>query len=188
MRHYVFLLSIALLSQATFSACGTAKTQHNSRVANKTKSTALNWQKVDGAKLDRENIGRKIPLKFQAFLIEKQHLEQYFNTIKDNPSGNHFFNVPMPSNIGTLVFPVKDAGTMNEELAKKYPSLVSLSGNLPQSDIRLNYDGNQMTALIHHKGATYLLEPWQTNNTTYYVLYNREDAAEKKVPFEKGER
>ena len=190
MKTYVLLLSFSFFSLGSFMACGTKSKQTNKTVNTSAKESlpTLTWQKMDQSKIGREAGGRKVPFKYQAFLIDKEELSRYFEGFRNSSYSNYFFRVPMPAEVGTLSFPLKKAQTMNEELERKYPNLLSMSGHLSESDLRLNYDGEKMSGLIQHKGASYLLEPWQIDGQTVYLLYNRNDAAEKKVPFEHGER
>lgn len=151
--------------------------------------TASEWKRVSDADLKETWHSHKLPSAYEVYHIDPKAIERFFTAFRQAGQVQPF-TIPLPESIGTQTFTTKDAGILSAELRKKYPNLYNLSGHTTTNlaHIRLNYDGQYMTAMITYQNKTFLLSPWEaTNGSVYYLLYNKNNTNETKSPFENGE-
>jgi hypothetical protein len=191
-----WLVLMALSMTGVFlQSCSAAQSHHKSMAQHtgttqkSTGFTVSEWKRVDGVPLKTTWRSHKLPSAYEVYHIDPTAINRFFTAFQQAEQVQAF-TIPLPESIGPQTFTTKDAGILSAELRKKYPNLYNLSGNTTTNlaHIRLNYDGQYMTAMITYQNKTFLLSPWEAvNGSVYYLLYNKNNTNETKSPFENGE-
>ena len=147
----------------------------------------LNWQKEPDRVLKEVNAAM-LPAVYTVYRIDSAELKAFFSAARlSRENSKAEVVVPLPQPIGCRLFAVFEAGTMPEELKKKFPDIVSLKGmdkETPASDIRLEYNGRMMQGQVTRDGETYFIKPVTSGNRFYYLIYAKSDVKRKKQDFE----
>jgi hypothetical protein len=126
------------------------------------------------------SVAMNLPASFMLFVVSKVEAETFFKTVKHGDS--LIAHVPLPA--GCPAFRITSSGTLSEALAEKYPDLVSVKGIAPGSDLRMDWDGKTFSGQVLTNSATYFIEPRNSGDKTWYLIYNKQSAAGRKAPFE----
>lgn len=183
------MMGVLLQSCSTAQSPQKIMAQHKGTTQTSSGFAASEWKPVSGISLKDPWRSRKLPSAYELYSLEQAAVSRFFTAFKQAGQVQSFV-IPLPESIGTQTFTTKDAGILSPELRKKYPNLYNLSGNTTTNlaHIRLNYDGQHMTAMITYQNKTFLLSPWEaTDGSVYYLLYNKNNTNETKSPFENGE-
>ncbi|MNU24459.1 hypothetical protein D3C71_127830 [compost metagenome] len=184
------VIGVFLQSCSTAQSHQKSMTQHTGTAQKGTGFTASEWKPVSGVHLKDTWHNHKLPSAYEVYQLDPAAVSRFFTAFQQ--AGQvQAFTIPLPESIGPQTFTTKDAGILSAELREKYPNLYNLSGNTTTNlaHIRLNYDGQYMTAMITYQNKTFLLLPWEaTNGSVYYLLYNKNNTNETKSPFENGEK
>jgi len=195
MSQRVVLTAMSMIG-SLLQSCSTAQShqkmaaQHTGNEQNITGFTASEWKIVSGVSMKNTWRSHKLPAAYEVYHIDAYAIRRFFEGFQQAETVQQF-TIPLPESIGPQTFTTKDAGILKGELRKKYPNLYNLSGTTTTNlaHIRLNYDGQYMTAMITYQDKTFLLTPWEAHNgSVYYLLYNKNNTNETKNPFENGEQ
>ena len=190
------VLTALMMTGVLLHSCSTAQShqkstaQHKGTGQNSSSFTAAEWKPISGADLKGTWRNHKLPAAYEIYRLNATAINRFFTASRQ--AGQVLaFTIPLPESVGPQTFTTKDAGVLSPELRKTYPNLYNLSGNTTTNlaHIRLNYDGQYMTAMITYQNKTFLLSPWEaTDGSVYYLLYNKNNTNETKSPFENGEK
>lgn len=128
-----------------------------------------------------------LPKEFVAYKINTQALNSYLSSLESLPYEKRVISMPVNGGNSCIVFHLEPSGTLSEGLQKKFPELKSFKGlskQDPNAQLRLDFDGKTIKAAIFHDNKTELISPWKDKQGfLYYLLYNKEDAGYKHIPF-----
>lgn len=150
----------------------------------------ISWYSVydtKGLNLPPMQESDSLPKDFLAFKINTQALYSYLGSLETLPYEKRVISVPVNGGNNCILFHLEPSGTLSEELQKKFPELKSFKGlseQDPNAQLRLDFDGKTVKAAIFHDNKTELISPWKDKQGfQYYLLYDKEDAGYKHIPF-----
>lgn len=180
------------------SACTTMKAAHDNQSAAITSPPChfqagrldISWESVYDVKgLDLPiTIGAdSLPTHFTAYKINTQSLFSHLQGLEGEPYNKRVISLPVNNGSGCILFHLEPSGTLSPGLQKKYPDIKSWKGSSdadPTVQLRLDFDGKAIRAVITRNNNVELLSPWpDKQNVTYYLLYKKEDSGHKRIPF-----
>lgn len=195
----ILKLSGSLLLISSLSACTTMKAAHDNQSAAITSPPChfqagrldISWESVYDVKgLDLPvTVGSdSLPAHFTAYKINTQSLFSHLRGLESEPYNKRVMSLPINNGSGCILFHLEPSGTLSPELQKKYPDIKSWKGTSeadPTVQLRLDFDGKAIRAVITQSNNIDILSPWpDKQNTTYYLLYKKEDSGHKKIPFQ----
>lgn len=142
------------------------------------------WKMHNINRLYPKTKDQKLPTIYTAFTIDERALNIYMLQLKK--SGNK--EIIIPSSNGCATYSLQEAGTMSPELAAQYPEIMSFKGSNtanPAETIRLDYDGTSLRASMSNATGVFLLDPFETKEGKYYLLFDAANSGIPKRPFEK---
>jgi hypothetical protein len=190
---YVFRMFLCLAGACTlFPLVG--RTQEAAGRANTICRTTsgkeqLTWERVHNTgplKLKPAPGNTALPRQYQVYRINERRLKQFLKAAANNKGEPFRISLPVSDEIGCRIFDLNLSGTMSPELAKKFPELLSFKGTAVENknaNLRLDYDGQKMSAEITWNGEIYIMSAWKSGAVTYYLLFLKKDGAFKKIPF-----
>ena len=171
-------LLVSLLLAGTFltEACSTPRQANNTALA-------CNEGRAGDVRLVLQPVaapeaGSALPVRSTAFVATGE--AAFFSAARTQPAT---FSLQLPS--GCKTFSLQPSGAMDPVLAAKYPALLSLKGHDGNTDLRLDWNGNDFRIQIIELGKTWFVEPYFTGADKRYLLFSKEDAPGTKKPFER---
>lgn len=161
--NYTILLSFILL---TFFSCKSKKIQNsNHTVAEETAATSFYWEQIDKT-LDTDQF-----VSHNAYTCYKLD-EKLFR------SELNLGVVNIPDTDGVInTFEVNTNETMSQDLAERYPELLTYSGvqqNNKLCQVRITTKENKIDITVLCNDKTYYIKHFENENQSIYVLYDKQ--------------
>lgn len=129
-----------------------------------------------------------LPLKYTAYKINTQALYSYLKEVNNLPYDHQIINMPVNGGDNCIEFHLQPSGVMSSALQEKYPNIKSWKGisvQNPNVELRLDFDGESIRAIITQGDKVEAFSPWpDKSGSVYYLLYNEKDAGFKRIPFQ----
>jgi hypothetical protein len=144
------------------------------------------WTLLDASKLNQ--IGDSLPKKFIAYQLDEEALRKAIAT--DSIGKRKVVSFPTPDSSFTN-YSIAETQVMAPALAAKYPLLKSYEGVEVANRLnRLRADFNEQSfhAQFVSLSGEYFISPIGKQELNYYLVFRKEDAPFRKVPFEENKR
>ena len=142
------------------------------------------WKMIEKPTLSPKMKDQKLPTIYKTYTINEATLKQYMLQINKSKQKE----ITLPTHHGCSTFTLSNSGTMSPELAAQFPEILSFQGNNiadGKETIRLDYDGSSLRASITNTDGTYILDPFETKEGKYYLLFDKQHSGIPQVPYEK---
>ncbi|MBX9449631.1 MAG: hypothetical protein KL787_07945 [Taibaiella sp.] len=144
---------------------------------------SLKWHQVSspiGSPVNKQLI---LPKSYTAYQIDESELRTLMTLVK---SGEEEV-ITLPVNGECLTFRLVPSGVMSPELAEKFPELQSYRGigTGQASDLAsIDYDGKLLRVSVSTGRGTFILDPFEMEDGTYYLMFDKKNSGIPKVKYE----
>lgn len=144
---------------------------------------SLKWHRVNSPTGSPENKQLILPKSYIAYRIDDDELNALMSLIKSGKEEE----ITLPVNGECLTFKLRSSGVMSPELAEKFPELQSYRGigTRQASDLAsIDYDGKQLRVSVSTSKGTFILDPFEMEDGTYYLMFDKRNSGIPKVKYE----
>lgn len=143
---------------------------------------SIYWQPRDVNKLENATVRYALPEKYRAISCNTQVIQQLLSSapMEFTPAAQRstvLFKMPMPDG-STLTFKMVESQVMHPALAAAFPSIKTYSGQgMEERDamLKVSISPFGFHAMVLSPNGNVFIDPWESGNTSDYILYYRND-------------